>query len=268
MWKFYRQVAWSAVTEFWSATDKTLTATAVALFLVTLLNHKIAERLVKTWDGVSQWWSLVPIGLLVLYRLLRSNYEAFESLEKSKGTEIKDLRAVVERVTRSPNRPQITFARWDQIPATNPVAMPISPTVAGQFLQRGFYLNNDGDAAHEVTVEPFQIENLWCGSGMAPRIEGHGQGFSVVWLETQKGIGSGPPYEEKWNLLGAMSRAEQEKYGSSMYRQQYSVPVSVIYRDSNDVWYRSRSVLTHIRSQHRLDFGPTTHEVLMEKKSA
>jgi hypothetical protein len=75
MWKFYKAVFRTSVREFWTATDDVLTGIAVLSFLAILLNRKYGEHLVTAWNGISPWWSLVPIGLLVIYRLLRANYE-------------------------------------------------------------------------------------------------------------------------------------------------------------------------------------------------
>jgi len=177
---------------------------------------------------------------------------------KAKNAAIVNKDAEIEKLTWPSNRPQIIFSTWDQIPQSHPSAILVDPTVAGHYLQKGFYLSNDGEAAHEITVERFEVEDhLWAASAQVPRIEAHGQGFALIWL----GVDSLPiPDHRKWDLLGAMARAEQTKYGVSMYRPDYSVPVSVVYRDGNNVWYRSRSAVTYIRTQQRLDFGATTHE--------
>jgi hypothetical protein len=260
MWKFYKRVIGSAFTEVWNATDKTLASVAVALFLVGLFNREAVKRLTTTWDGVSRWWGIVPIGVLVLYRLLRDNYEKFSSLE----SEVSKLRVKLDQLMWPSNRPQIVFDRWDQIPANHPLATLVDQRVVGAFVQRGFHLVNDGEAAHEVRIEAFEIDDgVWASSAMVTRIEGHGGGFALVWLENQKGIGSSLPHNVKWNLLGAMAKAEETKQGASMYREDYRIPVSVIYRDGNNVWYRSRSTINYIPSQHRLQFGPTTQEPLL-----
>jgi hypothetical protein len=259
MWRFYKHVIVSAFTEAWNATDKIIAKTAVFLFIVGLINREAVRWLTTTWDGVSRWWSIAPIVALVLYRLLRKNYERFSTLE----AEISESRVKLNQLMWPSNRPQIVFDRWDQVPAYHPSAVPADPRVAGVFLQRGFYLINDGDAAHEVRVETFEVaDGIWASSAMVPRIEGRGGGFALVWLETQKGIGSSLPNNVKWNLLDAMAKAEETNQGTSMYRGDYSVPVSVIYRDGNNVWYRSRSTINYIPSQRRLQFGPITHESL------
>jgi hypothetical protein len=89
MWKFYKAVFRTAIREFWTATDDVLTGVAVLSFLAILLSRKYGEHLVTAWNGVSPWWSLVPIGLLVMYRLLRANYEQFEVLRREHAVELK-----------------------------------------------------------------------------------------------------------------------------------------------------------------------------------
>jgi hypothetical protein len=89
----------------------------------------------------------------------------------------------------------------------------------------------------------------------------------LVWLE------GSPPWitaSGKWDLVGAtahafekkMAEAFDKKYGTSMYRTSVSFPVSVRYRDAGGRWYRSCAELTYIRRQNRIEFGPTTHNLL------
>src|SRR5438552_2616380 len=81
MWKFYRAVIRSAVKEFWTATDDVLTGIAILSFLAILFSRTWGTYLLTTWNGISAWWSVIPIALLVLYRLLRANYEQFAKVE-------------------------------------------------------------------------------------------------------------------------------------------------------------------------------------------
>ena len=53
------------------------------VFFVTLLSSQLATRLQTEWKGLSKWWALAPIGLLLVYRLLRANYDHFEQVTKS-----------------------------------------------------------------------------------------------------------------------------------------------------------------------------------------
>jgi hypothetical protein len=149
--------------------------------------------------------------------------------------------------------PQLCFVRWGEIPGTHPEAR-LKPQwfQAGGALQSGFYLANDGGAAHEITVESFEIDSsVLAQSKPLARIKERGEGFALVWLE-----GS----DDNWDLLGAMAKASDAKYGGSMYRPDFSVPVNVTYRDAENNWYRSSAKLTYIRSQGRLEFGASAHE--------
>jgi hypothetical protein len=81
MWKFYKAVMQSAIKEFWTATDQMLTAIAVLSFFGILANRKYAEKIVTAWNGISPWWSTIPIFLLVVYRLLHANYEKYSRVK-------------------------------------------------------------------------------------------------------------------------------------------------------------------------------------------
>ena len=81
MAEFYRGVAVSAAREFWTATDNVLAAVAVLSFLLLLFNRNLGEKIMTAWNGLSPWWSLIPIGMLVIYRLLQANYQKFAALE-------------------------------------------------------------------------------------------------------------------------------------------------------------------------------------------
>lgn len=82
MFSFYRRIFVSAVSEFQSVKTKTLLWVAVGLSIVGFFNQQIADKVSRTWNGVSRWWSLAPIGFFVAYRILRANYESFSALEQ------------------------------------------------------------------------------------------------------------------------------------------------------------------------------------------
>jgi hypothetical protein len=49
MWKFYRSIGWSAVKEFWTASDRVLSGTAVVFFFLILLNRTYGEHLITEY---------------------------------------------------------------------------------------------------------------------------------------------------------------------------------------------------------------------------
>jgi hypothetical protein len=250
---------------------------AVIFGLWTLLQN--ADWVIDKWGTVTcktKWaahttlvpfgWQAWLIGVLctLVLALIEGSYrhacKTKDTSERERSALAEDHRNEIEKLITAAS-PQLVFQKWDQIPSDHPAAIPVAPTVTGQSLRGGFYLCNDGDVAHEITVGTIEIDDqLWARSAMVNRIEKGGQGFAVLWLENQKGIGSSLSGQEKWDLIHAMARVQEKKYGTLMFAPHYSVEVRVIYRDSNNVWYRSSSTMTYIGSQYRLDFGPMQHE--------
>jgi len=140
------------------------------------------------------------------------------------------------------NRPQLCFKQWAPVPPE------LIPTLRNG--QSGFEIANDGGAAHEVLVEDFVVDKgVLAKSKTVNRIEANGGDYAYVWLD---GFGSINP--AKWDLTGAMRRA-----ASTRGTIDYSVAVSMVYRDSDHHWFRSFARLVFIPSQDRLEFGATRH---------
>ncbi len=160
------------------------------------------------------------------------------------------------RARGSATAPEICFVKWGEIPIDDPLAM--SPV-----RQRGFYLANDGGAAHEITVESFEIgPSTRARSKMLARIGESREGFALVWLE----VFPQSRCEDKWDLLGAMAEASRASLasfaGNLMDMPDYRVAVSVVYRDAAEVWYRSSAEMNFIRSRLSIEFGSTTRRTL------
>lgn len=62
-----------------TSTDAVLTGVAVAFTLVTLANPELVKRISVTWEGFSRWWALVPIIFLMVWRLMRANFDAYDT---------------------------------------------------------------------------------------------------------------------------------------------------------------------------------------------
>lgn len=82
MLKFYYRIFWSAVSDYKDVTSKCQIGAAIALALLGYLSPRWATIVSFTWKGLSPWWSVLPLGLFIGYRLLRANYLAFVALEK------------------------------------------------------------------------------------------------------------------------------------------------------------------------------------------
>lgn len=132
--------------------------------------------------------------------------------------------------------------------------------------QAGFYLVNDGIAAHEISVDSFSIGSSMRAKGETlPRIGEKEKGFLLVWLD------GFPPYAyngEKWDLAASLAKAARGDQRVIAWQADYSIKVSLTYRDSRHVWYRSSAALIYVQSQMRLTFGPTTHERLEPDEEA
>jgi hypothetical protein len=150
------------------------------------------------------------------------------------------------------DRPRIAFLKWGEIPADHP-----PPLRSGQ---TGFYLVNDGAAAYEVTVQRFEIEpSVTARSETLARIGPGESAFVLVWLEGYSGLAIAT---EKWDLVGALARADVHSGGGrgTYGGPDFALTVTVAYRDADELLrFRSSARLTFIRSQSRISFGPTSH---------
>jgi hypothetical protein len=147
-------------------------------------------------------------------------------------------------------RPQICFMAWGPIPEDYDITLRVGQT--------GFHLANDGIAAHEISIEDFEIEpGVWAAGETISRIREKADGFAVVW---RKGLPGFATCTEKWDLLGHMAAAAAKRPASEITQIDYHVRVGATYRDGLNVWYRSHADLIYIPTQRRLKFGPTTHE--------
>lgn len=92
MWRFYWVLVCGIPEALWNAFDLTISASAVVIFLLTLLNRRLGERLVMSWHAISPWWSLVPVAMIFIYGLMRSNYEHYCHLQSGFNRSTTELR--------------------------------------------------------------------------------------------------------------------------------------------------------------------------------
>jgi hypothetical protein len=147
---------------------------------------------------------------------------------------------------RSDEPPKLSLTEWGPIPDDHIHGVSVGQT--------GFKIVNDGTgAAYDITIEDFDVGiGVSAKSKTLSRVEGgRGTAYAFVWLD---GYSSLAIDTRKWDLLGAMKQAALAG-GEGLYRPDYSVPVSVIYRDSSDNWSRTFAPLTFIRSQNCLEIG-------------
>jgi hypothetical protein len=131
MWKFYWSIMRSAVREFWTATDEVLTAIAVLSFFAILTSQKYGEKLVTAWNGVSPWWSVIPIALLVVYRGLRANYETLIKIQLERDD---------------------AMTKLSTLPEFRPRIVPVAYGKAEKRDDHGIHLRNSGYDAIDIEI--------------------------------------------------------------------------------------------------------------------
>jgi hypothetical protein len=143
-----------------------------------------------------------------------------------------------------PASPQLSVTKWIPIPENH--------ALAGRG-QSGFEIVNDGGVAYDVLLEDFAIDaDIFVKSAELERVEANGICFALAWID---GYGHSPIDNPKWKLLDAMREAS--KTGIGLYQPDYAVPISIVYRDSEDHWFRGFATLSFIPSQGRLELSST-----------
>jgi hypothetical protein len=169
--KFYRSIVRSAVREFWTATDEVLTAIAIISFLIILVNRKFGEYLVTAWNGISPWWSTIPVALLVLYRLLRANYEQFAKMKKERDDTVAKLEA---KTGIPPYHPKIVIDHYGKKGNAS-----------------GLFISNDGYPAYQISIPDVVIgatgSRLTFSRKLSRLIDKQGEQFFEAWLEHSNG---------------------------------------------------------------------------------
>lgn len=151
-------------------------------------------------------------------------------------------------------RPRVVFVNWGPRPEADP-----TPHFPGQ---SGFYLQNDGGPAYEITLENFSVASGRNVAGTPLNRIGPGEsGFMFVNLQ-----GYGPvPNPAKWDLPTAMVNA---RHPDLIEGPDPAVTVSIRYRDGDGQKFRSTATLTLIRSQRRPVFSSTSFESIVTEQAA
>jgi hypothetical protein len=148
-------------------------------------------------------------------------------------------------------RPEISLERWGPIPDDHPVELRVG--------QAGFYLVNDGITAYDLSMETVKIgPSMQVSSGTLARIGEKEQGFLLVWLD---GFSPNDDTGEKWDLASAMANAARQDPRTA-WDWEYTIRISLTYRDSRSCWYRSSADLFYIQSQMRLEFRSTSIDLV------
>jgi hypothetical protein len=83
MWRFYWGLVCRIPALLWVAANRWKSIAAFILFFLALFNRQLGGRLVTSWHAISLWWAFLPVGILFVYGLMKSNYEHFCQLESN-----------------------------------------------------------------------------------------------------------------------------------------------------------------------------------------
>jgi len=152
------------------------------LFFVALYNRRIAEYWFEKWKGISPWWSVAVISILLLWGIMwaifereRELYLAYKTAEeraiKAEQT-IKDARAV-------PHEPRLTFTQRDILPAYSeyPFGIEVIIQTDKAIQPLALMLTCDGEIGKDANITFFR------GMTFATNV-GHGivNGHPNLWL--------------------------------------------------------------------------------------
>lgn len=82
-----------------TATDAVLAVATVALFVISITKREIIPVLNQVAGEISPWWALIPIIFLIIYRLLRVNYNNFQVLQQATTQQLQKIALLEDRLT-------------------------------------------------------------------------------------------------------------------------------------------------------------------------
>jgi len=228
-----------------------------ALLVIAILAFQIRYGVIKPEDVRANEWAVAwPYILLIVGFLVFHLARAPKKLDDEREAKAVGLKRNIEQLTEQlekakcpTDRPMLAFNCWGQrhanfLPETAVAAMRDTPhDISPLLLEHGFYLTNDGGGtALEITLETFQVgAQLVALSETLARIEKNNRGFVPVWIKD-----ASP--RVKWGLdmaLEAAWKLQVNESGDVWQDKPIEIPVSVVYRDYNNLWYRSCSTLCY-----------------------
>ena len=79
MLHFYWLVLRGTPALLWRAVREITGGITVLAFFLLLFNRQIGGWLMNWWEGVSPWWAVVPVAILVVHLWLRRAYVLYEA---------------------------------------------------------------------------------------------------------------------------------------------------------------------------------------------
>lgn len=85
MARFYGALLRQAITSLLGSTGRVHTGVGLLLFLIAAFNQAWASLIVKTWNGISPWYSVGVLVVFLLYEVARVNYQTFQTARPAVG---------------------------------------------------------------------------------------------------------------------------------------------------------------------------------------
>ncbi len=145
-------------------------------------------------------------------------------------------------------KPQVSMAGWG---APKEASYPVS-------MLRGFYLFNHGETALEITVERFSLGSHFAYGETLAEIAAEKEGFSPILIE-----GKGPFFKHALDRTLEQEVDNRINKAELAYLQPLRIPVSVVYRDFENTWYRTSCDLIYRKGQ--IAFSAAEQTVLAAK---
>ena len=79
MISFYMDLLKQLPSIIWKGFSDVKGLVATAAFILLMFNRPLARR-VANWEGISMKWAIVPIGTLILFSILKWNYEKYDQI--------------------------------------------------------------------------------------------------------------------------------------------------------------------------------------------
>jgi hypothetical protein len=85
LWRFYWDILCAAVKEVGNTIERVAFWVTAVLSILGLANRRLLQAIEHRSNGVSPWWSMLPIATWLAYRLIRTNYNRFQRLQLQGG---------------------------------------------------------------------------------------------------------------------------------------------------------------------------------------
>jgi hypothetical protein len=163
----------------------------------------------------------------------------------------------IDRISKPDKCPVVLIHQW----RFGAVAVGIHPSTgepASLPMNAGFDLQNDGEAAYEVTLDEFEVEpSMNVASRMVSHVANQNaeRTLMLAWIKDRGNF-------DKWDLPSALRLASEHRDGRMMWKPDYSCTLHLTYRDHRNFWYRTTQELIYIPASGRIEFGPIQHEKL------